>query len=265
MDDLEGARRMGREGQHAIGLSVQEQGEYDRGRRERDQAMNFGRPNSGGGGGGEAIGMLFLLAMLAPAFAAPGLAMWATWTWFAETEGWDWWVLTAICVAEGIAFIFLFGLIWKVTPKVIVAVVLSLYLGVSYAICLPMLISTGFMMTAVLVMAVGAVGFWAGLNAPNGLLSSFIVTSAAAIGIGVFLNMYAADLMFGMGQGGLAFPLKWAGAGLALGAILRIVFKNKFAVMGLAAAIAAALFLAPGLLGELANAVTGASMMIYQN
>jgi hypothetical protein len=265
MDDLEGARRMGREGQHAMGLSVQEQGEYDRGRRERDQSMNFGRPAPGGGGGGEAMGLLVLLGMIAPALAAPGLAMWATWTWLAETQGWDWPVLAAICVAEGIAFIILFGLIWKVTPKIVIAIVLSLYLSISYAICLPMLVSTGFVWTAVLAMAVGAAGYWAGLNAPNGFLSSFVITSAAAIGLGVFLSLFGVDLMFNAGQGWLAFPLKWAGAGLALGAILRIVFKNKFAVLGLAVATGAALFLAPGLLGELANAVTGASMMVYES
>jgi hypothetical protein len=268
MDDLEGARRMGREGQQPFNLSLQERAAFDQGKRDRENAMNFGRPapgGGGGGGGGEAIGALMLLAMIAPAFAAPGLAMWATWMWFAETQGWDWPVLAAICVAEGIAFLFLFGLLWRVTPKIIVSVVLSLYLGVSYPVCLPMLIETGFMLTAVLAMAIGAVGFWAGLNAPNRLLSSFIVTSAAAIGLGVFLNQFAVDLMFGIGQAWLSFPLKWAGAGLALGAILRIVFKNKFAVLGLAAAIAAALFLAPGLLGEFANAVTGASMMFYEN
>lgn len=257
MDELERARRMGREGQTAIGLSVQEQGAYDQGRRDRDQAMNFGRPNTGGGGG-EAIGYLFLLGMIAPAFSAPGLAMWATWTWFAETQGWDWPVLLAICIAEGVAFIALFGFLWKVTPAVVISVVLSIYLAVSYAICMPMLIGTGLMWSAVIAIAMGVVGFLVGLNAPNKFLSSLVITSAVAIGLGVFISLVAVDLMFAAGQGWLTFPLKWAGSGLAAGAILRLVFKSKWAILGTAGLIAAALFLAPSLLGQFFLSLTGA-------
>lgn len=261
MDDLDGARRMGREGQHAIGLSVQEQGAYDQGRRERANMMNWGRPNSGGGGG-EAIGWLFMLAMIAPAFSAPGLAMWATWTWFSETQGWEWPVLVAICVAEGIAFLFLFGQVWKVTPKILLSIVLSLYLGVSYAVCMPIIVSTGFMWTAIIAIGTGAVGFLVGLNAPNRLLSSFLLTSIAAIGLGVFLNLFAVSMMLAVGLNWLTFPLKWAGAGLALGAILRIVFKRKLAVLGVAVAIGAGLYFAPDLIGGFVNAVIGADMMM---
>lgn len=263
MDEYEHVRRMGREGQQAMGLSVQEQNAYDQGRRERDQAMNFGRPNTGGGGGGEAIGVLFLLAMVAPAFAAPGLAMWATWTWFADTQGWDWPVLAAICVAEAVAFFFLFRVLWKITPAVVISVVLSLYLAVSYAICMPMLISTGFIWTAVIAIAMGVIGFLIGLNAPNRFMSSFVVTSAVAIGLGVSLNLFAVDLMIALGQLWVTFPLKWAGAGLALGAILRLVFKSKWLVLGSAGAVAAGLFLAPGLIGQTLNLITGAGMTMY--
>jgi hypothetical protein len=263
MDDLEGARRMGREGQQAFNLSIQEKNAFDQGRRDRDNAMNWGRQASNDGGGGAGIAALMGLALVAPAFLAPGLALWMTWTYFAETQGWDWPVLAAICVAEGIAFIALIGFLYKVTPAIIAAAVTSLYLGVAYALCMPPLLSTGFVLTAIIAMGTGAAGYLALLNAPNRWMSSLLITSVVAIGLGVCLNLFAVDLMFAAGLSWLAFPMKWAGAGLALGAILRLVFKRTIFVLGVAAVIAACLFLAPGLLGDFANAVTGASVMVY--
>lgn len=78
MDDLDGAKRMGREVQQPFNLSIQERHAFDQGKRERDRAMQgWSTPNNGGGGGGAGSGALFLLALVAPAFAAPGLALWA--------------------------------------------------------------------------------------------------------------------------------------------------------------------------------------------
>lgn len=257
MDDLEGARRMGREGQQALGLSVQEQGEYNKGRRERDQALNgFGPPGGGGGGGGGGVAVLFLLALVAPAFAAPGLALWALWTHFQTTEGWDWPVLTAICIGAAISMLWLAAQLWSRTPVLVLAIVLSLYLGISYAIFMPMMFSTDVWWTGTIAIAMAAAGFWAGLRAPNGWMSSFIITTAAAIVLGVFLNLFALDIAFPAGAPlYLAMAVKWAGAGLALAAILRIIARWKWGVLGLIALVVAGLFLAPDMLGELANAV----------
>jgi hypothetical protein len=254
MDDLEGARRMGREGQTPLGLSVQEQGAYDKGRRERDQMLNggFSQPGGGGGGGG-GIAFLFLLAFIAPAFAAPGLALWALWTHFQTTQGWDWPVLTAICIGAGIAMLVAGKLLWDRVPALIIALVLSLYLGISYAICMPMLIGTDMLMTGIIAVAMAAIGYWIGLNGPNGWMSSFLITVAAALALGVFLNLFSFTLAPLLGAPFLAMALKWAGAGLALGALVRILVRVKLAVLGVIALIGAGLFLAPGLLGDIAN------------
>lgn len=48
---------------------------------------------------------------------------------------------------------------------------------------------------------------------------------------------------------------KWAGAGQALGAILRLVSRFKMGVPGVIVMLGAGLFLAPGLLGDIANFV----------
>jgi hypothetical protein len=256
MDDhLEAARRMGREGQQAMGLSVQEQGEYDKGRRERDQMLNGGFTNQGGGGGG-GIAILFMLALIAPAFAAPGLALWALWNHFQTTQGWDWPVLTAICVGAGIAMLVVAKQLWDRTPAVVIALVLSLYLGVSYGLCMPMIFSTDVWWTSMIAVATAAAGYWAGLNAPNRWLSSFITTTIAALALGVFLNLFALEIVFPTGAPlVVAMALKWAGAGLALGAVLRLASRFKFGVLGVIALIAAGLFFAPGLLGDIANSV----------
>lgn len=256
MDDLEAARRMGREGQHAMGLSVQEQGAYDKGRRERDQALNgFGSPGGGGGGGGGGgIAVLFLLAAIAPAFAAPGLALWLLWTHFETTQGWDWPVLTAICVGAGIGMIVVAKLLWDRTPAIILALVLSLYLGISYGLCMPMVFDTGISWTGVIAIAMAAVGFWVGLNAPNRWLSSLLTTTAVALALGAFLNAFAMDFIVTAGVPYyFAIAAKWAGGGLALGAILRAVSRSKKAVLGLVVLIGAGLFLAPGMLGAAFN------------
>lgn len=258
MDDLESARRMGREGQQALGLSVQEQGEYNKGRRERDQRLNaYSQPgDGGGGGGGGGIGALFLLALAAPAFAAPGLALWTLWNHFQSTQGWDWPVLTAICTGAAIAMLWLAMQLWRRTPVLILAITLSLYLGVSYAICMPMLFSTDVWWTAISAIGTAAAGYWAGLNAPNRWMSSFFITTVAALVLGVFLNLFALDIAFPTGAPlYVALAGKWAGAGLALAAILRIIARWKWGVLGLIALVVAGLFLAPAMLGELANAV----------
>jgi hypothetical protein len=257
MDDLEGAKRMGREGQQPFNLSIQEKNAFDQGKRERDQMLNGGFTNQGGGGGGGAgIGLLFLLALIAPAFAAPGLALWALWTHFQTTQGWEWPVLTAICVGAGIAMLVIAKQLWDRTPAVLLALVLSLYLGVSYGLCMPMIFSTDIWWTSVTAVGTAAVGFWAGLNAPNRWLSSFVLTTAAALALGVFLNLFALEIVFPTGAPlYVAMALKWAGAGLALGAILRLVARFKFGVLILIALIGAGLFLAPSLLGDIANFV----------
>lgn len=257
MDDLEGARRMGREGQQAMGLSIQEQNEYDKGRRERDQLMGGGfAPPGGGGGGGGGIAILFMLALVAPAFAAPGLALWALWTHFQTTQGWDWPVLTAICVGAAIAMLVVAKQLWDRVPALVIGLVLSLYLGVSYAICMPMLMDTDVWWTAVIAIGMAAAGYWAGLNAPNRWLSSFLITAGAALAIGVFLNLFALEIAHTASTGIIVgMALKWAGAGLALGAILHLASRWKFGVLGVIALIAAGLFLAPHLLGGIANFV----------
>lgn len=264
MDDLEGARRMGREGQTAIGLSVQEQGAYDRGRRERDQLYGFNNPNasSGSGVGAGGIGVLFLLAMVAPAFAAPGVAVWLTWTWLESTQGWDWPVLAAICIAEAVAILFVLKLFYDRTPAVIVAVVTSLYLSVAYAICIPFMMGTGFATTAVVAMGTGAAGFLAGLTGPNKWLSSTLIASGVAIVLGVFVNV-APDTVLPYGLYPLFAPIKWAGAGLALGGALRLAFLSKWGVLGVGAAIAAMVFLAPDMLSMIFLTVIGAGLPFF--
>lgn len=264
MDDIEGARRLGREGQTAIGLSVQEQGAYDRGRRERDQLYGLNNPNAntGGGVGAGGIGVLFLLAMIAPAFAAPGVAVWLTWTWLESTQGWEWPVLAAICIAEAIAILFVLKLFYDRTPAVIVAVVTSLYLSIAYAICIPFMIETGFAMTAVIAMGTGAAGFLGGLTAPNKWISSTLIASCVAIVLGAFLNM-APDTVLPYELYPLFAPIKWAGAGLALGGLLRLVFLSKWAVLGAGAAIAAMVFLAPDMLSVVFLTVIGAGLPFF--
>lgn len=253
MDDhLESIRRMGREGQTAIGLSVQEQGAYDRGRRERDQLMGGGFAPPGGGGGGIAI--LFMLALVAPAFAAPGLALWALWTHFQTTQGWDWPVLTAICVGAAIVMIIVAKQLWERVPALLISIVLSLYLGVSYAICMPMLMDTDVWWTAVIAIGMAMVGYWAGLAAPNRWLSSFFIATGVALALGVSLNLFALEIILTAGAGIIvAMAVKWAGAGLALGAFLRLASRWKFGLLGVLALIAAGLFFAPDLLGAIAN------------
>jgi hypothetical protein len=264
MDDLEGARRMGREGQQAMGLSIQEQGAYDKGRRERDQMMGGFAPPGGGGGGGGGIAILFMIALVAPAFAAPGLALWALWTHFQTTQGWDWPVLTAICVGAAIVMIIVAKQLWERVPALIICLVLSLYLGISYAVCMPMLMGTNMWWTSAIAIGMAAVGYWAGLNAPNRWLSSFLITIAAALALGVLLNLFALEIAFRAGaELFLAMALKWAGAGLALGAMLRLISRWKFGLLGLFALIAAGLILAPGLLGGIANFVLMPPQPIY--
>ncbi len=257
MDDLEHARRMGREGQQAMGLSVQEQGAYDKGRRERDQALNgFGSPGGGGGGGGGGIAILFLLAAVAPAFAAPGLALWALWNHFQTTQGWDWPVLTAICLGAGIAMLWLAAQLWRRVPALVLALMLSLYLGISYALCMPMIFSTDVWWTGAIAIAMGAVGFWVGLTAPNGWLSSFVISTAVALALGIILNLFALEIAYPAGAPlYVAMAVKWAGAGLAIGAALRVLARHKFGVLGLIVLVGTGLFLAPGLLGDIANFV----------
>lgn len=264
MDDIEGARRMGREGQTAIGLSVQEQGAYDRGRRERDQLYGFNNTStdSGNGVGAGGIGVLFLLAMIAPAFAAPGVAVWLTWTWLESTQGWEWPVLTAICIAEAVAILFVLKLFYDKTPAVIVAVVTSLYLSVAYAICIPFMLETGFAMTAAIAMGTGAAGFLGGLTAPNKWMSSTLIASGVAIVSGAFLNM-APDTVLPYELYPLFAPIKWAGAGLALGGLLRLVFLSKWAVLGAGAAIGAMVFLAPEVLFVVFHAVIGVGLPFF--
>lgn len=263
MDDLEGARRMGREGQMGIGLSVQEQGEYDKGRRERQLRQEaWATPGTSSGDsstGGAFFGVLLALALIAPAFAAPAIAVWATWTWLASTQGWDWPVLTAICVAEAVAILFLLKLFYDKTPALVVAVVASLYLGVAYAFCAPLLASTGFVLSAVIAMVAGAVGFLAGLTAPNKLLSAPPIACAIAIVLGGFLNV-AAGTVLPYELYPLFAPIKWAGAGLALGGILRLMFLSKWFVLGAGALIALMVFLAPAQLSEGFNVVIGVGM-----
>lgn len=252
MDDLETARRMGREGQIGLGLSVQEQGAYDQGRRERDRMLNPQVSQGGGGGGGLAI--LFLLALVAPAFAAPGLALWALWTHFEATQGWDWPVLAAICVGAAIAMIWLARIAWEKTPALVLSMLLSLYLGVSYALCMPMLMGTSVWWTAVIAMVAAAIGYWAGLNAPNRWMSSFLITTVAAAGLGVGLNVLAIDIAFPLGAPFyVAMAVKWTGAGLALGALLRVAVRSKYAVLGAVALVGLGLAFMPGVFGYLAN------------
>jgi hypothetical protein len=267
MDDhLDSIRRMGREGQTAIGLSVQEQGAYDRGRRERDQLYGFNNPNanSGNGVGAGGIGVLFLLAMIAPAFAAPGVAVWLTWTWLASTQGWEWPALTAICIAEAVAILFVLKVFYDRTPAIIVAVVTSLYLSVAYAICIPFMMGTSFAMTAVVAMGTGAAGFLAGLTAPNKWMSSTLIASGVAIGLGAFVNL-APDTVLPYELYPLFAPIKWAGAGLALGGLLRLVFLSEWAVLGAGAAIAAMAFFAPDMLSMIFVTVIGAGLPYFVN
>lgn len=257
MDDhLDSIRRMGREGQTAIGLSVQEQGAYDRGRRERDQALNGFRPagTSGGGEGGGAIAVIFLLAAMAPAFVAPGLALWLLWTHFETTQGWDWPVLLAICGVAGIALIWVGVQLWRRVPALILALVLSLYLGVSYGICMPGLFGTDIWWTGTVSIAVAAAGYWIGLSAPNRWMSSFPITTAVALGVGLLLSLFVLEIAPRMGIWVYdAMALKWAGGGLAIGAALRVIARSKIAILGLIALVGAGLFLAPGMLGDIAN------------
>ncbi len=258
MDDLDGARRMGREGQMPFNFSLQEQAAFDQGKRERDRAMQGWAPpnNGGGGGGGGGLGILFLLALVAPAFAAPGLALWAVWNHFDETQGWDWPVLAAICVGVAIAMFWLAKQVWARTPALILSLALSLYLGISYALCMPMLMGTDVWWTATIAIGTAAVGYWAGLNGPNNWMSSFAITTVAALALGVFLNLFAVQIAFPAGVPPFAaMAVKWAGGGLALGAILRAIARSKKAVLGLIALVAAGLFFAPRFLGDIANIV----------
>lgn len=268
MDELEAARRMGREGQTAIGLSIQEQGAYNRGQRERQAAINaWSQPTNTGntntsneGTGGAFFGLIAVAAFAAPAFAAPGLAIFATWIWLAETQGWDWPVLTAICVAEAVVFFFLIRLYVVKAPAVVVAVVAAVYLGVAYGLCAPLLTGTSVMLTAFIAIAVAAGGFLAGLMSPNKWMSSTLIACGVAIVLGGFLNIWASRVV-PFGYFDMVLPLKWAGAGLALGGLLRLVFMSKWSVIGTAVAIPLALWGAPGLIEGVVATATGTERM----
>lgn len=268
MDELEAARRLGREGQTAIGLSVQEQGAYDRGRRERQAAMDAwatptNRSNtntSNDSAGGAFFGLIAVAAFAAPAFAAPGLAIWATWMWLAATQGWDWPALTAICVAEAVVFFFLIRLFVVKAPAVVVAVVTAVYLGVAYGLCAPLLTGTSVMLTALIAIAVAAAGFLAGLMAPNKWMSAPLIACGVAIVLGGLLNFWAWRVV-PFDYFDMMLPLKWAGSGLALGGLLRLIFLSKWSVIGAIVTIPLAFFAAPGLIQGVFATATGTGLM----
>jgi hypothetical protein len=255
MDELESARRMGREGQQALGLSVQEQGAYDQGRRERAKAAEAFQPAPGGAGGGGAIAVL---VMLAPAMAAPGLLVMATWTYITQDLGWAWFLALGICGVEVIGLIWLAALFYRATPAVVAAIVTSIYLGVSYAICAPLFFSAGIAWTALLGVGAGALGYLAGLAAPNKWMSSRLVTSIAAIAAAIALIVVVEPIALSGG-----FPLwavlalRCAGVGMILGVALHTMFWTKWTFFGFAAVIALVIWQAPGLIEQLVQIALG--------
>ncbi|MBS0483515.1 MAG: hypothetical protein JSR96_15510 [Proteobacteria bacterium] len=250
MDDLDGARRMGREGQTAMGLSVQEQGAYDQGRRERQRAMEgWSQPAGGGGGGGGALAMLFIIA---PALAAPGMLVLATWAYFSETQHWDWPVLTAICIVEVIAMIWLTVKFYAVTPAVVTSVITSLYLGISYGACTLLFAGWGVSTSAFVGVGAGALGYLAGLRAQNTWMSGRAITTAVAISGGLALITFAFALSQAAGlPAWLALALRWSGVGLLAGAALHMIFMSKWTVIGAFALGALLLWQMPEFVGEL--------------
>ena len=255
MDDLEGARRLGREGQTGLGLSVQEQGAYNEGRRERAKSMEAFQSAPGGAGGGGAIAVL---VMLAPALAAPGLLVMATWTYITQDLGWAWLLALGICGVEVIGLIWLAALFYRAAPAVVAAIVTSIYLGVSYAICAPLFFSAGIAWTALLGIGAGALGYLAGLAAPNKWMSSRLVTSIAAIAAAAALIVVVEPIMLSAG-----FPLwavlavRCAGVGMMLGVALHTMFWTKWTFFGSVALIALVIWQAPGLFEELVRIAMG--------
>lgn len=256
MDDLEGARRLGREGQTPLGLSVQEKGAYDQGKRDRSRSMEaFNTPANSGSGGSGALGILF---MLAPALAAPGMLVLATWTHFSETQHWEWPVLLAICIVEVIAMIWVTVKFYAVAPAVVTSIVTSLYLGISYGVCTLLFAEWGVLMSAIAGVGAGALGYLVGLNARNRWMSSRLVTTAAGAAAGVALIMFAFALSQAVGLPfWLALAIRWAGLGLLVGVLLRTIFMSKWTVLGAFAIGALALWQIPDLVGELAINLLG--------
>lgn len=248
---------MGREGQQGLGLSVQEQGAYDQGRRERNRAMEaFSQPQGGGSGGGGAIALLIALA---PALAAPGLLVMATWTHVTEALGWDWPFALVIAIAEVVGLIWVTGLFYAAMPAVIVAIVVSLYLGGSYAICAPLFFSADVMWTVLLGVGAGALGYLAGLAAPNKWMSSRLITSGAAVGtaLAIMLVLQPAVMASGFPLW-VAMAVRWAAVGLLAGVLLHTLFWTKWTFFGSVAVIALLIWQAPGFLEELVTLALGA-------
>lgn len=255
MDDLDGARRMGREGQTALGLSVQEQGAYDQGRRERQRAMEPFGPQSGGNGGGGGLVMLFLIA---PALAAPGMLVLMTWAYFSQTQHWDWPVLTAICAAEVVAMLWLTVKFYALTPAVVTSIVTSLYLGLSYGFCTLMFSGWGVSISAFIGVGAGALGYLVGLNAQNTWMSSRPITTMTGLAAGVALIVFS----FALAQAAemsmwIGLAIRWAGVGLVAGVLLHTIFMSKWTVIGAFALGAFLLWQMPEFVGELTQNALG--------
>jgi len=259
MDELEAARRMGREGQYGLGLSVQEQAAYDQGRRERQRAHEAWSTSTTQPGGGGGLGAIFLIMLALPAVAAPGLLVWLTWTYLSETLGWDWWLVLPVCVVEVVAFIAAVVLFFRKTPAVIVSIVAALYLGTSYGIFSPMLFGDAPLPLIASGLIAGAVGFFAGLAAPNKWMSSRAILTAAAFAIGWLAVPWVADYLLLLA--GLPYwatiGLRLAGAGLVAGATLYTIFINRWTVLGTVAIIGLGAFLAPAMLMQAVNLLLG--------
>lgn len=254
MDELEAARRLGREGQYGLGLSVQEQAAYDQGRRERQRAHEAWSTPTAQPGGGGGFGAILLIFLALPAVAAPGVAVWFTWIYLVETLGWDWWFAVPVCVVEVVAFIAAVLLFFRKTPAVIVSVVAALYLGASYGIFTPILFGNDPLPLIASGTIAGAIGFFAGLAAPNKWMSSRAIVTAAAFGIGWLAVPFVADqlLLAGMPYWA-AIGLRLAGAGLVVGATLYTIFISRWTFLGTVAIVAVGAFLAPAMLLQAVN------------
>lgn len=255
MDDLEGARRMGREGAQGLGLSVQEQGAYDQGRRERQRAMEGFAPQGGGNGGG---GGIALFIMIAPALAAPGLLVMATWAYITQTLAWPWAAALVIAIAEVVGLLWLVAQFYKLVPAVFAAIITSVYLGVSYAVCGPLFFSTDMYWTIALGVGAGALGYLAGLGAENKWMSSRLITTVAGMAAGIAMIVVLTPMVRATGVPlWMAMAVRWAGVGLIAGVILHTVFWTKWSFFVAFALVAFMIWQMPGFIEDVASLALG--------
>ena len=181
-----------------------------------------------GGGGGSGGGAIGVLVLIAPALAAPAMLVLLTWGYFRQTQHWEWPILLTICIAEVAIMIWLVVLFFQLTPVILTSITTALYLGFSYGAFTQ---DWGYSRAALIGVATGALGYLMGRAAPNKWMSHLLIATPVAIGAGLSLILYAFPPLRAEGYVWIAFALRWAAAGLILGAVLRIVFLSQWVVL----------------------------------